>query len=75
MEPVSTVAKQDAKPDDLIKDEEVSQLTGVTTGTLAVWRATARYPLPYVKVGRNVRYRRGDVAAFLESRTVRPAGK
>ena len=40
--------------------------------TLAVWRASGRYPLPFIKVGRSVRYRAADLQKFLESRTVRP---
>jgi len=36
--------------------------------TLEVWRCTKRYDLPYVKIGRLVRYREEDVAAFIERR-------
>lgn len=39
--------------------------------TLANWRSTKRYPLPYLKVGGRVLYRRSDLQAFLELRTVR----
>ena len=35
--------------------------------TLAVWRCTGRFNLPFVKVGRAVRYRREDVEAFIAS--------
>lgn len=35
--------------------------------TLAVWRSTKRYPLPYLKFGRTVRYRYGDVKVFLKN--------
>jgi predicted DNA-binding transcriptional regulator AlpA len=45
---------------------EASQILGVTTHTLAVWRCEKRYNLPYVKVGRLVRYRRSDISAFIE---------
>lgn len=31
---------------------------------MSTWRCTKRYPLPYVKVGRLVRYRETDVDAF-----------
>jgi excisionase family DNA binding protein len=43
---------------------------GVEANTLAIWRCTKRYPLPYIKVGRLVRYRKSDLDAFLASRTV-----
>lgn len=36
--------------------EITSKLLGVKDGTLAVWRCTKRYPLPYYKIGSNVRY-------------------
>lgn len=39
-------------------------------GTLAVWRATRRYPLAYVKVGYRVFYKLTDLQAFIERRTV-----
>lgn len=43
---------------------------GIANATLAIWRCTNRYPLPYIKVGRRVRYRKEDLDAFLASRTV-----
>lgn len=52
----------------LLTATEVSQILGITPGTLAVWRATKRYDLPYVKSGRLVRYREEDVEAFITSR-------
>ena len=55
-------------PEQLLTKEEVSSILGVSVGTLAVWRATKRYNLPYVKSGRVVRYRAEDVQAFIASR-------
>jgi len=52
----------------LLTASHVSKILGVTEGTLAVWRATKRYDLPYVKSGRLVRYRQEDVDAFILSR-------
>lgn len=62
-----------APPDPLLTPEETAGLLGVAPGTLAVWRATRRYALKFVKVGRSVRYRRADVDAFIVARTVEPA--
>jgi excisionase family DNA binding protein len=56
--------------DDLLTTAEAAKLLDVTPGTLEVWRSTKRYPLPYVKIGSNVRYRKSAVLAFLEARTV-----
>ena len=52
----------------LLTPEDVADLLGVAVATLAIWRCTGRYDLPYVKSGRLVRYRLADVEAFVESR-------
>ena len=48
----------------LLTPQDVAIRLGVSTTTLSTWRCTKRYPLPYVKVGRLVRYRVSDVDAF-----------
>jgi predicted DNA-binding transcriptional regulator AlpA len=47
----------------------------VNVCTLAVWRCTKRYNLPWTKIGRSVRYRLEDVEAFIASRTVGAAAE
>jgi excisionase family DNA binding protein len=59
--------------DPLLTTQQTADLLGVKPTTLEVWRSTARYPLAFVKVGRNVRYRRSAIEAFLEARTVAAA--
>jgi excisionase family DNA binding protein len=54
---------------DLLDDKAAANLLDVSPGTLSVWRSTGRYALPFLKVGRKVRYRRSDLLAWLESRT------
>ncbi len=54
----------------LMTNEEAAEYLGVASNSLAVWRTTKRYTIPYVKVGRLVKYRIADLDAFLESRTV-----
>lgn len=54
---------------DRVTQKEVAEALGVTEGTLAVWRCTGRYSLPWVKIGRNVFYKGEDVKAFIDSRT------
>ncbi len=49
---------------------QAATMLGVRPGTLEQWRSQARYGLPYVKVGRLVRYRRSDIEAFLARRTM-----
>jgi excisionase family DNA binding protein len=53
----------------LLTPEQVSEILGVNVHTLAVWRCTGRYNLPYIKTGRLVRYKEADVLAFINSRT------
>ncbi len=53
----------------LLNTEEASQYLGVTRDTLAVWRTTRRYELPYIKVGRLVKYRLTDLNEWLNNRT------
>ncbi len=60
-----------ASPVPLLTPEQTAELLGVAVQTLSVWRSTARYPLPYIKVGRNVRYSRADVQQYLDRATVR----
>ena len=54
---------------DLLDDHAAAALLDVSPGTLAVWRSTGRYALPFVKIGRKVRYRRSDLEAWMQART------
>ncbi len=58
----------------LLTTEQAAELMLVAPGTLVVWRCTGRYALPYVRVGRLIRYRAEDVAAFIENQRVNPGG-
>jgi excisionase family DNA binding protein len=49
----------------LLKPEEVANLTGLSIQTLAQWRSHKR-GIPYLKIGRAVRYDPADVQAYLE---------
>ena len=61
-------------PTRLLTPKQTSELLGGTAlSTLAVWRSSRRYDLPYVKVGRSVRYREEDVLSFIARRTQHPA--
>ncbi len=54
-----------ASLNDLLKPEAVANLTGLSLETLAQWRSQKR-GIPYLKVGRVVRYDPADVQAYLE---------
>ena len=49
----------------LLTPLEVAELTGLSTDTLAQWRSQRR-GIPYLKIGRAVRYDPADVQAYLE---------
>jgi excisionase family DNA binding protein len=53
--------------------QEAAEFLGVSAGTLAVWRCVSRYPLPFVRIGRNVRYQEADLVSWVESRKVHQA--
>lgn len=53
----------------LVGQAEAATLLGIKEHTLAVWRCTKRYDLPWVKVGRSVRYRLEDLQGFIAKRT------
>jgi excisionase family DNA binding protein len=57
-------------PSDLLTREQAAQYLGLKPQTLSVWACTKRYGLPYLKVGSLARYRRSDLDAWLQSRTV-----
>jgi excisionase family DNA binding protein len=52
-------------PKKLLTRKEAAQLLGVSSGTLAVWLCCKRYDLPYIKVGRLVKYDYDDVLNFI----------
>lgn len=55
--------------DPLLDDPDAASLIGVKPGTLPVWRSTGRYAIPYIKVGRRVKYRTSDLLRWLDERT------
>ena len=51
----------------LFSAKEAAEALGVTVHTLSVWRSCNRYSLPYIKVGRLVKYKEEDLKAFIEA--------
>jgi hypothetical protein len=47
----------------LLTPKETARLLGVSVQTLAVWRCKNRYGLPYVRLGRLIKYRSDVIAA------------
>lgn len=65
---VSALGYSEKNPPVQVDDKQAAEVLGVKTSTLAVWRTTGRYNLPFIKMGRLVRYRVTDLAEFLASR-------
>lgn len=58
------------KKHELLTRQEAAEYLGITSRTLAVWACVKRYNLPYVKIGRLVKYRRSDLDIFIKKRTI-----
>jgi excisionase family DNA binding protein len=65
---ISTILKNQST-DPLFTPTETAVYIGVTEKTLAVWRCVGRYNIPFIKVGRLVKYRKSALDTFLERRT------
>jgi len=59
----------------LLNDSQTAAILSVKPSTLSVWRSTGRVNLPFVKVGRLVRYKAGDIRIFIEKRTQSHTGE
>ncbi len=66
---LTEIIRQSATLNDLLDEKQAATLLNVKPGTLSVWRSTGRYAIPFVKVGRSVRYRLSDLQAWIEGRT------
>jgi len=58
----STIQTNDSP--NLFSAKQVSELTGLSTETLAQWRSQRR-GIPYLKIGRAIRYDPADVQQYL----------
>jgi predicted DNA-binding transcriptional regulator AlpA len=53
--------------DPLLSDREVSEITGRARSTLQKDRLAGKIAIPFVRIGRLVRYRQSDVTAYLDA--------
>lgn len=68
--PATSVAAILKPQSDLVSSDEAASYIGIQPGTLEVWRCTKRQRIPFLKVGRLVKYRLRDLDAWLASRAV-----
>lgn len=55
-------------PETLLTPEQAAQMLRLSVKTLATWRSTGRHALPFIRCGARIRYRRADLAAWLQER-------
>lgn len=68
---MSTNQIKHTQPNDpIFNNADAAEYIGVTPRTLEVWRSTKRHVIPYIKVGRLVKYRKSALDAFLEQQTI-----
>jgi excisionase family DNA binding protein len=74
MENLLSTAKAATRPEDERLDTaQAADYLGVQQHTLEIWRSSGRYRIPYIKVGKLIRYRRSALDDWMESRTVNAA--
>ncbi len=55
---------------DRLYPEQAAEYLGVKKSTLAVWRCSKRFNIPYYKIGSKIFYKEADLKNFIESRRV-----
>lgn len=54
----------------MLDTDAAANYLGLQKTTLETWRSTKRVELPYVRLGRAIRYRQTDLDSFLADNTV-----
>ncbi len=57
--------------DTLTDTEGASSLLAIPVATLIKWRSTGEVRIPYVRIGRQIKYRTRDLKAFIETSTIK----
>ena len=53
-------------PDELLSTKQLAEWLGQSTAAIESWRSSGEGP-PYIRIVKTVRYRRGDVQAWLDA--------
>ena len=53
----------------LLDERKTAKLLGIAPNTLAQWRFSGKVDLPFIRMGRNIRYRVSDIENFLRRNT------
>ena len=62
-------AKITFNDDVLVTPEQASELLAIPHSSLQKWRSTGENNIPFVKIGRSVRYRTTDLKTYVERHT------
>lgn len=56
---------------DILTDTQgASRLLDIPASTLVKWRSTGENKIPFIRIGRQVKYRTIDLRAYIESHTI-----
>lgn len=57
--------------DMLINTEKAAELLSIPAATLTKWRSTGQVKIPFVRIGRQIKYRTTDLKLFIELSTIK----
>lgn len=57
---------------DVLTDTDgASTLLNIPAATLIKWRSTGQNNIPYIRIGRQIKYRTSDLRAYIDAHTVK----
>jgi predicted DNA-binding transcriptional regulator AlpA len=65
---IARSSQEDLSEDALLIEDEAANLIRISVRTLQAWRLKSAGP-PFVRAGRAIRYRRGDINAWIKLNT------
>jgi len=58
--------------DDVLTDTDgASKLLHIPAATLIKWRSTGETRIPYIKIGRQIKYRTSDLRSYIDAHTIK----
>lgn len=54
----------------LLSSKETARILGLSSRTLDVWRCNGKIHIPFVKIGRSVKYRLSDIESYIQQQTM-----
>lgn len=65
-----TIATQLALLEVLLDTQGAAKILNIPAKTIVKWRSTGENNIPYIRIGRSIRYRPSDLIAYIEKHTV-----